>query len=80
MKIFRIIEQDEPSHWAPYEDWLKTQGSRQADWWERVIDAFIHRELLVVKIPILFLISWLARRAEWPDTQDRDQPPMACAA
>ena len=22
MKIFRIIEKDEPSHWAPYEGWL----------------------------------------------------------
>ena len=28
MKIFRIIKKDEPSHWAPYDGWLKAQ--RQA--------------------------------------------------
>jgi hypothetical protein len=80
MKMFRIIEQDEPSHWAPYEDWLKAHGRRQANWWERAVDAFIHRELLFVKIPILFLTPWLARRTAWPDAYDRDQQPMACAA
>ena len=51
MKIFRIIEQDEPSHWAPYEDWLATHGRRQASWWERAIDRFIHGELLFLKLP-----------------------------
>jgi len=38
MKIFRIIEQDEPSHWAPYEEWLQTHRARQPSWWERAID------------------------------------------
>ena len=28
VKIFRIIEQDEPSHWAPYEEWLRAHGCR----------------------------------------------------
>src|SRR4051794_25918245 len=50
MKIFRIIEQDEPSHWAPYDAWLSANGRRQPSWWERAIDAFIHRELLLLKL------------------------------
>ena len=29
-KIFRIIEQDEPSHWAPYDGWLDAHGQRSA--------------------------------------------------
>ena len=79
-KIFRIIEQDEPSHWAPYEDWLGAHGRRQAGWWERAIDAFIHRELLFLKIPVLFLTPWLGRRSAWPDADDDVREPMGCAA
>ena len=72
MKIFRIIEQDEPSHWAPYDGWLKANGRRPAQWWERAIDGFIHSELLFLKLPLLFLNSRLRRRAEWPDERDED--------
>jgi len=72
MKIFRIIEQDEPSHWAPYDDWLRARGCRSPSWWERAIDGFIHSELLFLKLPILFLNPWLGRRAAWPDEQDCD--------
>jgi hypothetical protein len=70
VKIFRIIEQDEPSHWTPYEEWLRTHGRRRSSWWERAIDGFIHRELLLIKIPILFLKPRLARRGEWPDERE----------
>lgn len=70
MKIFRIIEKDEPSHWAPYDGWLKAHGKREPKWWERAIDTFIHSELLFLKLPILFLTIRLARRVEWPDSAD----------
>jgi hypothetical protein len=70
-KIFRIIEHDEPSHWAPYDDWLRRHGCRQASWWERAIDGFIHGELLLLKLPILFLTPRLGRRTTWPDEQER---------
>jgi len=70
MKMFKIIEHDEPSHWAPYDDWLRVHGRREPNWWERAIDRFIHSELLFVKIPVLFLSPWLARRTSWPDEQD----------
>jgi len=33
MKIFRIIKQDEPSHWAPYDGWLRASGKRERKWW-----------------------------------------------
>lgn len=70
MKIFRIIEKDEPSHWAPYDGWLKANGKRDPKWWERAIDSFIHSELLFLKLPLLFLNPWLARRADWADAHD----------
>jgi len=70
MKIFRIIEQDEPSHWAPYDDWLKRYGGREPRWWERAVDNFIHRELLFLKLPILFLTPRLSRHSSWPDEHD----------
>jgi len=70
MRIFRIIEQDEPSHWAPYDGWLKAHGKREPLWWERAIDTFIHSELLFIKLPILFLTPRLRRREEWADAAD----------
>ena len=71
MKIFQIIEQDEPSHWAPYDEWLRVNGRRQPSWWERAIDHFIHGELLFVKLPLLFLTPRLSRLTSWPENQDQ---------
>ena len=70
MKIFRVIEQDEPSHWAPYDGWLKANGKREPKWWERAVDTFIHSELLFLKLPVLFLTPRLRRRTEWADAND----------
>jgi hypothetical protein len=70
MKIFRIIERDEPSHWAPYETWLSRRGRRHSSWWERRIDGFIHSELLFLKLPLLFLAPRLRRRETWADAVD----------
>lgn len=69
-RIFRIIKQDEPSHWAPYEGWLQAHGRRDPVWWERLIDSFIHAELLAIKLPALFLTPRLARRTDWPEAAD----------
>lgn len=73
MKIFRIIERDEPSHWAPYDDWLAAHGRRPPNRWERVIDSLIHGELLLFKLPILFLSPGLGRRTSWPDQGEQAQ-------
>jgi hypothetical protein len=71
-RIFRIIRKDEPSHWAPYEGWLRLHGKPEPRWWERRIDGFIHSELLFLKLPFLFLNPWIARRAEWADAQESE--------
>ncbi|MBA2920613.1 ferritin-like domain-containing protein [Sphingomonas sp. MAH-20] len=70
IRIFQVIEKDEPSHWAPYDGWLRTHGKRQPRWWEQAIDGFIHSELLLLKLPILFLNPWLRRRSDWVDAHD----------
>ena len=72
-KIFQVIKQDEPRHWAPYDRWIKEHGGRQPVWWERALDTFIHSELLLLKLPILFLSPGLKRREHWPDADDRRQ-------
>lgn len=69
-KIYQIIKQDEPRHWAPYDRWLKVHGRRDSVWWERAIDGFIHSELLFLKLPLLFLTPALKRRTRWPDEDD----------
>jgi hypothetical protein len=78
VKIFRIIEQDEPSHWEPYDQWLLAHRCRPPSWWERAVDHFIHGELLFLKLPLLFIAPRLARRSSWPDEHDRESLP-GCA-
>ena len=74
MKIFRIIKQDEPSHWEPYDNWLRAKGKREPKWWERAIDAFIHSELLFLKLPALFVSFRIPRRTSWPDGAEMERP------
>jgi len=70
MKIFRVVERDEPSHWAPYDEWLRLHGRREPSWWERAIDQAIHSELLFLKLPMLFFAPRMKRLARWPDETD----------
>ena len=67
IKIFRIIKVDEPSHWEPYDDWLRAHGKREPKWWERAVDTFIHSELLFLKLPALFVNLGMRRRTSWAD-------------
>lgn len=69
-KMFEVIKTDEPSHWAPYEAWLKRHACRTPAWWERWIDSLIHSELMLLKLPILFLNPFVRRRDAWPDDND----------
>jgi hypothetical protein len=75
IRIFEVIHRDEPSHWAPYDGWLKANGKRDPKWWERAIDGFIHSELLFLKLPALFLNPWLKRRGDWADAGDAKARP-----
>ena len=67
VRIFEVIKQDEPSHWAPYDGWLQDNAKREPAWWERAVDGFIHAELLFLKLPLLFLNPWMGRRKDWAD-------------
>ncbi|MBS0479901.1 MAG: ferritin-like domain-containing protein [Proteobacteria bacterium] len=80
MRIFRIVERDEPSHWMPYRDWLARTDRRQAKWTERLTDFWIHRELLFLKIPVLFLNPWLPRRTDWADALEHEPAPRPLTA
>ena len=71
MKILAIVHEDEPSHWAPYDDWLQRHHKPDPKRWEKAVDGFIHSELQFLKLPILFLNPFLRRRADWPDANDR---------
>src|SRR4051794_20496174 len=76
-KIFRIIEQDEPSHWAPYDGWLDAHDGRHDRWWERMVGAYVHSELLFLKLPVLFLHPSLERRTRFADEDDGRVEPAA---
>jgi hypothetical protein len=78
--IFRVIQRDEPSHWMPYRDWLARNGRRQPRWWERMIDLRIHRELMLIRMPALFLNWRMTRRVDWPDTNEAGSSPTPVAA
>ncbi|MEM8725799.1 MAG: ferritin-like domain-containing protein, partial [Pseudomonadota bacterium] len=72
IRIFEVIKRDEPSHWAPYDGWLRDNAKRDPKWWERMVDHFIHSELLFVKLPMLFLNPFVKRRIDWADDGEAD--------
>lgn len=73
-RIFEVVERDEPSHWMPYRDWLKRSGRREVRWTEKLTDIWIHRELMFVKLPALFLNWRMPRRADWADADESREP------
>ena len=66
-KIFKIIERDEPSHWQPYEGWLRGRGEGQPRVFERVADWWVHKSLILIKLPLLFFNPGLPRCTAWCD-------------
>lgn len=72
VRIFEVIKKDEPSHWAPYDGWLKANAKRDPKWWELAVDGFVHSELLLLKLPILFLNPFMRRIDSWRDTGEAD--------
>ena len=70
VKIFKVIERDEPSHWAPYLGWIRRHGGRMPSWSERMADAWVHRSLILFKLPLLYLNPWLRRRSDWADAAE----------
>jgi len=74
LKIFDVIEEDEPSHWAPYEGWLKRNRGGEPRWNERIADTLVHVTMLLVKVPALYLNPFVRRRKDWPDASDPASP------
>ncbi len=66
-RLFRVVERDEPDHFRPYERWLVAHGRRQARLNERWADFWIHKTLMLVKLPALFLKRDTPRLTHWPD-------------
>ncbi|MET0137905.1 MAG: ferritin-like domain-containing protein [Sphingobium sp.] len=69
-RIFEVIRVDEPSHWQPYAGWLERHGGRRALRRERLADWFVHKTLILVKLPLLYLNPRLPRRTDWLDPAD----------
>lgn len=71
MKIFGVVERDEPSHWQPYEEWLRARGLPQARLRDRIGDTAAHVALVAGKFPLMLFDPWLPRRTGWPDDGER---------
>lgn len=66
-KIFEIVHKDEPDHFLPYQGWLERQGRATARWNERAADWCIHKVLMLIKLPGLFVDKGRKRLEKWPD-------------
>jgi hypothetical protein len=66
-RIFEVVERDEPDHYLPYERWLTRHGRRRARLRERWADYWIHKTLMLVKLPAIFLNRASPRLESWPD-------------
>lgn len=67
-RIFEVVEKDEPSHWMPYDAWLRAHGRRpKPRWREKWTDYWIHKSLMLAKLPAVFLDRKSPRLASWPD-------------
>lgn len=80
IKIFQVIERDEPSHWMPYMGWLRRRGGKMPTVAERIADTCVHLSIVFAKLPLLFFNPRLRRRTGWQDESDLDVARPAAAA
>jgi hypothetical protein len=67
-RIFEVVERDEPDHWQPYDRWLRTHGRRpKPQPRELWTDFWIHKSLMLAKLPAVFLNRATPRLTAWPD-------------
>jgi hypothetical protein len=77
VKIFKVIERDEPSHWAPYQGWIEAHDGKKPSFAEKMADAWVHRSLILFKLPLLYLNPWLRRRQAWQDEDEQIEAPSS---
>lgn len=65
-RIFEVIHRDEPDHFLPYANWLEREGREGPRGQEKWTDFWIHRALLLARIPAIFLDSGMPRMQRWP--------------
>jgi hypothetical protein len=70
VRIFEVIRRDEPSHWQPYYHWLMAQRRATAHWRERATDFWIHKSLMLLKLPLVFIRRSTPRLTVWPDADE----------
>ena len=75
-KIFKVIERDEPSHWVPYRIWLKRHNGGMPTLRERLCDWWVHRSLILAKLPSLYFNPRLRRRSWWVDEPPAEGAPQ----
>jgi hypothetical protein len=67
VKVFEIVEQDEPSHFEPYRKWLrKNKRADEPGFREKLADLWIHWSLMLVKLPFLYLNIFKKRLTAFP--------------
>lgn len=69
-RIFEVIRKDEPSHFEPYQAWLNRYGGAKPSWAERAADWLVHKTLVTVKLPLIYLNPRSTRRRSWLDSAD----------
>ncbi len=60
-RVLEVIRGDEPSHFAPYERWLKTHGYAGPRLREWIVDCVVNYGIAVLIIPALFFNPRLKR-------------------
>lgn len=55
VKIFSVVQRDEPSHCLPYQAWLERFQSHRPRLKEKVADAVAHYSLMLYRLPLLFM-------------------------
>lgn len=67
-RIFEVVERDEPDHWQPYDRWLRAHGRRPKPRLRELwADFWIHKSLMLAKLPVVFLNRRMPRLTAWPD-------------
>ncbi|MFN0158783.1 MAG: ferritin-like domain-containing protein [Bacteroidota bacterium] len=73
LRIFKVIEHDEPSHCFPYKRWLEERGAHLPGFEERFTDLWVHYSLMLVTMPILFLNVQSRRLAVFYDQKEESK-------